>query len=370
MGQDTYTKGSFYKAPKNANNDYSSSLNQSELEGEKGKIVEEMKKLKNLKISKEEINKNMNFYIAKLETFQKINDIINIAKEAKFYSSQSPQKVYSLIYGENTLPEKWEGLFSLKNTDEEYDKLYIASRIRKIKHLYYEMNMDKSKNYKYYSKLIDLTNYETYENKYDEYHKTYEILIEIQNLLSYIKKNIFYLDLEGMHHRYEEQRNEYNKLNITNFDTPVDQETLLSIKEKCAELKKIMIKSKKEYKAWKETEEREESNEENHHYTSYNTDSGISSSNNNSSNSDLKKKLVRLCQNCKNKCIACGTQIKGGNAVSKGFGLHEKCQTSSCYSCGSTSNTNERQSSYLCKPCYNSHKYDVAYCLNCHKSFK
>lgn len=35
MGQDTYTKGDFYKAPKNANNDYSLSVNQSELEGKK-----------------------------------------------------------------------------------------------------------------------------------------------------------------------------------------------------------------------------------------------------------------------------------------------------------------------------------------------
>lgn len=326
-----------------------------------------MKKLKNLKISKEEIKKNVNFYIAKLKTFQKINETITLAKEGKFYSSQSPKKVYSLIYGENTLPEKWEALFSLKNTNDEYDKLYIASRIRKIKHLYYEMNMDKTKKYSYYSKIITTINYETYENKYEEYHKTYKIVNEIQDLLSYIKKNIFYLDLEGMHYRYEDARKEFNNLNITNFDTPVDQETLLSIKQKCAELKKIMIKSKKEYLA---KEEKEKSDEENYHYTSYNTDSGVSSSSNNSSSSDLKKKLVRLCQNCKNKCIACKDQIKGGNGVSKGFGLHEKCQTSSCYLCGSNSNTNERQSSYLCKPCYNSHKYDVAYCLDCHKSFK
>lgn len=307
-----------------------------------------MKKLNNLKISKEEIQKNKNFYIAKLRTFQKINEIINIAKEGKFYSSQSPKKVYSIIYGENTLPENWEGLFSLKNTDDEIDKLFIACRIRKIKHLYYEMNIDETKDYKYYSKLIDLTNFETYENKYDEYHKTYEILVEIKNLMKYIKTNIFYLDLEGMHYKYVDAKKEYNKLNITNFDTSVDKETLLSHKKKFEDIKKIMIKSKKEYqKEKREKQEREESNED-YHYTSYNTDMGISSSSDHSSNSDLRKKLVRLCQNCKNKCIACRAQIKGGNGVSKGFGLHEKCQTSSCYICGSTSNTIERQSSYLC----------------------
>ena len=111
----------------------------------------------------------------------------------------------------------------------------------------------------------------------------------------------------------------------------------------------------------------EERDEENYHYTSYNTDSGISNSSNYRSNSDLKKKLVRLCQNCKNKWITFKAQIKGGNGVSKGFGQHEKFQTSSCVS---TSNASERQSSYLCKSCYNSHKYDVPYCLNCHKSFK
>ena len=54
-----------------------------------------------------------------------------------------------------------------------------------------------------------------------------------------------------MHYRYEEARKEFNDLNIKNFDTPVDQETLLSIKEKCEEIKKIMIKSKKEYLAKK-----------------------------------------------------------------------------------------------------------------------
>ena len=305
-----------------------------------------------------------------MRTFQKINECIDIAKEGKFYSSQTPKKVYSLIYGENTLPENWEALFSLKNTDDEYDKLFIACRIRKIKHLYYEINLDETKKYKDYAKLIDLTNFETYEKKYDEYHKTYEILIEIKNLMKYIKANIFYLDRDGMHYRFVDAKKEYNKLNITNFDTTVDKETLLSHKQKFADLKKIMINSKKEYQAKiKAEKEREESNE-NYHYTAYNTDSGKSSSSSYSSNSDLKKKLVRLCQNCKNKCIACRTQIKGGNGVSKGFGLHEKCQTSSCYMCGSSSNTSERQSSYLCKSCYNSHKYDVAYCLDCHKSFK
>ena len=46
MGQEAYKKGNFYKAPKNANNDYSLSSSQSELEEEREKIVKEMKKLK------------------------------------------------------------------------------------------------------------------------------------------------------------------------------------------------------------------------------------------------------------------------------------------------------------------------------------
>ena len=93
--------------------------------------------------------------------------------------------------------------------------------------------------------IIDLTNFETYENKYDEYHKTYEILVEIKNLMKYIKTNIFYLDLEGMHYKYVDAKKEYNKLNITNFDTSVDKETLLSHKKKFEDIKKNNDKIKK-----------------------------------------------------------------------------------------------------------------------------
>ena len=90
-----------------------------------------------------------------------------------------------------------------------------------------------------------------------------------------------------------------------------------------------------------------------------------SNNTNSSSSNDMKKAYVKLCQNCKNLCIGCrSSQTK----YSKGFGWHKKCQGNNCYLCGKSAQ--ERGTSYLCKSCYDSHKYDVAKCLSCRGGFK
>lgn len=84
----------------------------------------------------------------------------------------------------------------------------------------------------------------------------------------------------------------------------------------------------------------------------------------------MKKAYLKLCQDCKNKCVGCYCKATGNVGASKGFGMHKKCQTSSCYICGKKSNVQERSNSYLCKSCYRSNKYDASKCRNCGKQFK
>ena len=130
---------------------------------------------------------------------------------------------------------------------------------------------------------------------------------------------------------------------------------------------------RKEEERREREEERRERERERRERENRNYKSNYSSSSS-SSNSDFKKSYIKLCRYCKNKGVCCQRELKGAEiGAGKGFGLHNKCQIDSCFICGTTKSSNdikERQSSYLCKSCYNSQKLDSTKCLSCHKQFK
>ena len=144
------------------------------------------------------------------------------------------------------------------------------------------------------------------------------------------------------------------------------------IKPKVDKYKKDQERIRKEEERREmERERRERERErENRNYNNNNNYSSSSSS----INSEMKKSYVKLCSHCKNNCVNCKCVIKGSEIrTGKAFGLHNKCQTDSCFICGTSRRSDdvkERQSSYLCKSCYNNNKLDSTKCISCKKQFK
>ena len=329
-------------------------------EERKNNIFADIKELKHLNISDYKIKNNKDYYIDNYELLKTINTIIDDAKEGRFYKKSKPGKIYEKT--EKFAVNKWEGLIELEKKSEYFhiNELLIATRIEMLKRQlpFY----DKDLNYDYYDKTITKDNYHIYQNKYEENKDKIKMLHQIKHDNDYIYKNSNFKSLDF----YEKKLDEYEKLNL---DCNTDFYTIQKYENLFKEEKQKVINNIKEHKKKEKEEEEEREN-----YSSYNSSPNYSSSNYSSSsssrNDDMKKAYVKLCQNCKNSCVGCQTKIVGTPGVTRGFGLHKSCQSSSCYICGKSSNVQERNTSHLCKSCYHSNKFDVAKCLDCKKQFK
>ena len=301
------------------------------------------------------------------DNFLNVDEAINISKEYKFYDKSNPRKIYKNSFKEedNTLPQKWETLFEFKWNTE---KILKACKIERVKKMYNEF--DKEHDWKYYNELINADNYYNYyldfnnfvyEYKEKERKKIIEAKIdELNKIVKYIRRNNHYV----INQTYYNWNN-----NITEYEKEIEfSRANIGIKEleKYEELfkgyKQQIIKEKKK-------EEREE-REERQYYNNNSSRNNYSSSSSSNNNNDLKKAYVILCDHCKNKCVYCHKELKGDIGKSTSYGLHKKCQTSSCYICGKTRDTKERQTSYLCKSCYGSRKADNTKCLDCQKTYR
>ena len=382
-------------------------------------LKKEINKLKNFNVKESELKKNFDYYKNNLEQFKKINTIIENAKKAQVFKF-SPIKAYKIFGGnetELTLPEKWKDLFKMECSESDIDRLFEKSKNQeKTKekmekcNTIMEMKNKRFDNWTPYQvfrevyeyghlgenwediyfepktfyldellvamEIIDLRNYFNRKfsdgkslndwtekitlNNYEEYKKEKEIYDSNEEKLNQANK-IF----ESIRYKFYYQNEDDVKI-ITEF---ANAHLKISSKPETIEYYlKELKKAKKRILRAKKDHEKSEDEEERSNY-SKNSYSSSSKSNYSSNNNGNKKVYLKLCQNCKNKCISCGSNTSGSAGASKGFGVHSNCQSSGCFLCGKSNSTvQERGSSYLCKSCYNSHKFDVSKCCDCHKS--
>ena len=338
-------------------------------------IVEKMKRLKNLKIPSKKVIENKDYYCDNLSFFEDIDRIVKYATWGGFNNRLSPRAVYKKAYSyERFKEDNWKDLNNLGYTEDDYNNLFTAVFIEYVK---CELaKYDKTRSYDYYDDLININNYKEYDKKRNKLVDIDNIIFNADDHSKYIEKNSSYLSSEEYSEakkRIQEYKDyKQNYLNVW------DEEKLKNYKEPLLNFRNLIHEriTEKE-KAEEEAREEEERARRRENYNYSNSSKNYSSSSSNSSstaskNNDMKKAYVCLCQNCKNSCVGCQRKIKNTEiGVSKAFGLHIKCKGGSCYICGKSNSTvKERNSSYLCKSCYHSNKYDPTKCLSCKKSYK
>lgn len=323
---------------------------------EEGKIkLEKIKNFKYLKIDLEELKKNKNYYIEKFDLLEKNNTIIENAKKGNFYKSLSPYDTFEKVFP--TVPighfndKTWEKIYL-----EEYyiDEMLLASEIVLLRRFFHRKFSEKGNSFYWFQK-ITINNYKEYKEEMEMYEKNEKKLENVQKNLNYIEGKSSYLKSDE-----KKEIEEFKKLNVKFSSSSETIEKYENI------FKSIKERIKDEIK-----EEKRQDRAEKYSSNISNYSSNYSSYSYRGTNDNGNKKIyVKLCQDCKNKCVSCRSKISGGPGASKGLGLHSKCQTSSCYLCGKSNSTvHERNTSYLCKSCYKSNKFDVSKCLDCHKSF-
>ena len=324
-------------------------------------IVDNIKQLKNLKFDINQVKKKLDYYIEIFPLLKKNDTIIEYAKKGCFYKSSTPYETYKNVFGYGHFDNKtWEELY-LKKEGEYHefhlDQLLLSSEVCMLRNLF-NRKFDNSKALQYWSRIITKDNYQEYKKDYEVVEKKDKILENINKMLKYIEGKSFYLD------DYDKGIiEEFKKLNLT---LKSELETLEQYENKFKRIKKSII-NEIERRKNEENDDDDNDDSNNNNYSSYSSSNNYNNSN---KGNDKKKVYLKLCQNCKNKCVGCKSSISGGKGASKGFGIHSKCQTSSCYICGKSNSTvHERNTSYLCKSCYSSNKFDVSKCFDCHKSF-
>jgi len=330
-------------------------------------IVKYMKRLENLKIPSKKVIANKNYYCDNLSLFEEIDKILRYVDLGGFNNRLSPRAVYKKAYSyERFKEDNWKDLINLGYTKAEYNNLFTAVYIEYIKCAIAEY--DKTRNYVYYDDLININNYQYYDKEKDRLFSIQILLQSSDRCIKYIEENSSYLSSE-----------EYSEVKPTIQDYREYKKIYLNVwkEEKLRYYRNIVVKfNNLIYNRIKEKEKEENNDDEDEDEERPRRNNNYSSSsyNNSSSsrNNDMKKAYVSLCQNCKNSCVGCQRKIKNTEiGATKAFGLHIKCKGSSCYICGKSNSTvREKNSSYLCKSCYRSNKYDLTKCLSCKKSFK
>ena len=349
-------------------------------EEKKNKIFKDLCKLKHYYTTLDNLKRKPDYYINNYSKFIDVEEAIDIAKEYKFYDKLNPRKLYKKSFKEkdDTLPEKWETLFELK---WDTDKILKACKIERVKIMYNEYDMEH--NWIYYNNLINVDNYYKYYRDFDDF--VYEDKMNkkrkiIEPKINEINKLVKYIN--GYNHFITDEIYKSYMNNWVNDIKAYEEKIKYSVDkidikelEKYEELFKgykiQIVREKRKKEREKREREREEEREERQNYNNYSNKSDYSSSSSSNKNTDFKKSLVILCDHCKNKCLYCKKELKGID-IGKGsaFGLHRKCQTNSCYICGKSRDTKERQVSYLCKSCYSSRKADNTKCLDCQKTYR
>lgn len=308
-------------------------------------------------INNEELNDNIEN--------EKKNNLIEVifdkAKEGNLIEKSNPRELTSKInsFANIYFPYEWENLREYNLENYILEILLRAIEIEILKNKY--SKTDKKRNYDYYDELIGEENYNKYKTYYNEFQMKNKFLDDVNKTIGYIEKNDSYISDDDV----VKDIKEFKNLTFDCLSEDLKISTILDYNKKFEKIKEKIEKEK----------DKNRKNKNYNNYNSYNNSSYNSGSSNNSGsskNDDRKKCYLNICQNCKNTCIGCRKKLKGGEGIGKGFKIHQKCQTSSsssCYFCDKTRDVKERETVYLCKPCYNSHKFDSSVCVECHKSF-
>ena len=237
--------------------------------------------------------------------------------------------------------------------------------------------------YSFYDKDIKPYNLEKYEKDFKRYYDNYQRLKKFNERMFYIKdfiddfysgndaktikKDIEYMREQDLNAKTDFFRYDFYEHEFERVYNQIKPKRDAYLKEQERIRKKKEREEREREREERERERRERERENRNYHSNYNSSSS-------SSNSDMKKSYIKLCSHCKNSCVSCKREIKGSEIrTGKAFGLHNKCKIDSCYICGTSKSSNdvkERQSSYLCKSCYNSNKLDWTKCLSCNKQFK
>lgn len=314
---------------------------------EKNIYWEKTKKEIKKEMEKEEKDKKKNL----------IDAIFDKAKEGNLIKKSNPREIMSKINGcvKDYIPDEWKELHEYNLENYILEMLLKAIEIEILKNKY--SKTDKKKNYDYYDELIGVDNYEKYKTYYNEFNNKYNYLEKINKTIRYIENNDSYISEDDV-----KEIKDFKKLTFDCLSEDLNILTIFGYDDKFTKIKEKIEKKKN-------------MNRKNNDYNNYNSNnnssynSGSSNNSGSSKKDDRKKCNLILCQNCKNTCIGCRKKLKGGEGIGKGFHIHKKCQTSSCYFCGKASDIKERETVYLCKSCYNSKKFDWSLCVDCHKSF-
>ena len=325
----------------------------------KKNIVEKIQALKHFKMGSAWIKDKKNYYIKNYESFVKIDQMIDMAKEAGFFNTK-PEVIYKKAYGhEKCEADDWKALFKLKHSKEDIDDLFIAVKVEYLKRRLGEYQ----ESYNYYSTLIEPSNYEYYEKQWDN-------IQEVRKILDRISNNKQKVNTDKYHYFQSYQIDNINKLNEeyskANLNAKSDMATIEKFDKEYREWKEIKLRKVREEKEEEEERRREEAAERR----------AMKESAERSRNNELKKVYVKLCTSCycDSKCLGCGVKLSGAHNISNkgsylGYALHAKCQTSTCFVCRKK-NGEERSSTHLCKSCYQSGKYNVYKCIWCGGDFK
>ena len=325
----------------------------------KKNIVEKIQALKHFSLGSVWIKDKKNYYIKNYESFVKIDQMIDMAKEAGFFNTK-PEVIYKKAYGhEKCEADDWKALFKLKHSKEDIDDLFIAVKVEYLKRRLGEYQ----ESYNYYSTLIEPSNYEYYEKQWDN-------IQEVRKILDRISNNKQKVNTDKYHYFQSYQIDNINKLNEeyskANLNAKSDMATIEKFDKEYREWKEIKLRKVREEEEEEEERRREEAAERR----------AMKESAERSRNNELKKVYVKLCTSCycDSKCLGCGVKLSGAHNISNkgsylGYALHAKCQTSTCFVCRKK-NGEERSSTHLCKSCYQSGKYNVYKCIWCGGDFK
>ena len=233
------------------------------------------KELKHMNIDFDEFDFNHDFYQENFRKLKKINKIIDNLKISNLYNL-TPLELLSKLVPENEfkniqpikiLPNKWEDLFKLDISDETLNRLYISSKIQKVLKNYSDWkgesyqkweNKINEDNYKIYKK--ELKNYfnnhkneilekfefmnlseQELEDNFWFFHKNYEKLIKINNIINNIKfSNFYYLSPQQVLAKIVPE----NELKYIDSNEDIDDlNTNFSIFFDCEEEKKKLYKN-------------------------------------------------------------------------------------------------------------------------------
>ena len=291
------------------------------MEERKKTIVNEIIYLKYLHIKENEVQRKKEYYINNYEKLSKINEIIHNSVKGKF-KQVKPEVIYKRTFPSymDRLPDTWKDLINSNLEFYLIERIYVSTEVEVLKKLY--SKADETRDYGYYNKKIDSENYLEYKNNYEENCKKIEKYEAVLKAAELIKNN--YRRISNEYPNILNEIKDFKKEDFTSEYLTAYEKKFIRIKNEIqVELNKEEEERKRKARERKlerererrererERREREEEDDDDEEKPSYNKNYSSSSnyrsnySSSSSSNNDMKKAYLKLCQDCKNKCVGC-----------------------------------------------------------------